>query len=89
MRARRVRFTRPAVREGHPRATKTRDGVTQYRHNTEGRYLKQEAIGEQRRKQSSLCADCGQWLELADARFRDKTFQEGVENAVTHKKCPS
>lgn len=89
MRARRVRFTKPAIREGHPRATKTRDGVTVYRRNMEGRHLKAEAIGEQRRKQQSLCAKCGQWLEYADAVFESKEFREGVENHVIHRgQCP-
>ena len=88
MRARRVRFTKPAIRDGHPRATKCRDGATQYRRNMEGRHAQFEAIGEQRRKQSSLCAECGQWLELADSKFRSKQFVEGVENAVIHKICP-
>ncbi len=88
VRARRIRFTKPSVREDHPRAIKTRDGVSMYRRNMEGRHLKAEAIGEQRRKQQSLCIVCGQWLEYADAVFRDKTFREGVENAVIHRKCP-
>ena len=89
MRARRVRFTKPSVREAHPRATKTRDGVTQYRRNEEGRYAKWEAIGDQRRKQNGLCAKCNQQLDLADAVFRDKEFRDGVENPVQHRKCPA
>ena len=88
MRARRVRFTKSAIRDGHPRATKTLEGVTTFRRNEEGRYAKWEAIGEQRRRQQSLCADCKQRLEYEDAKFRDNTFREGVENAVVHKKCP-
>ena len=88
MRAHRVRFTKSSIRDGHPRATKTLDGVTQYRRNTEGRYAQFEAIGEQRRKQFGMCGECNQYLELADAKFRDKTFREGVEHVVVHKKCP-
>ena len=88
MRARRVRFVKPSVREAPKRATKTRDGISVYRHNDAGRQAKREAVGEQRRRQGSLCADCGGWLELADTRFRDKQFREGVENQVIHKsKC--
>jgi hypothetical protein len=89
MRAHRVRFTRPAVREGHPRATKTRDGVTMYRRNMEGKHLKAEAIGEQRRRQESKCVKCGNWLEFADAVFESKTFQDGITNHVVHRKCPA
>jgi hypothetical protein len=82
MRARRVRFTKPSIRADHPRATKTRDGITQYRRNTEGRHAQREAIGEQRRRQQSLCFDCQQWLDLADAKFLHKEFRDGVENPV-------
>ena len=67
---------------------KTRDGVSIYRHNAQGRHAKAEAIGEQRRRQQGRCGNCNHWLELADARFRDKDFREGVENVVVHKKCP-
>jgi len=88
MRARRVRFTKPAVREGHPRALKTRDGISVLRRNTEGRYLKMELIGEQRRQQDSLCSRCGHWLELEDAVFESKEFREGITNHVVHRrKC--
>jgi hypothetical protein len=86
MRARRVRFTKPAVRSDHPRATKCRDGVTQYRRNMEGRHAQLEAIGEQRRVQLSLCFRCGQPLDLADAVFESKEFREGVTNHVVHRK---
>lgn len=89
MRARRVRFTKPAVREDHPRALKTRDGISQYRRNMEGKHALAEAIGEQRRRQSSLCSKCGQWLDYADAVLRDKEFQDGIENPVQHRKCPT
>jgi hypothetical protein len=89
MRARRVRFTKPSIRADHPRATKTRDGVSVYRRNAEGRYLRQEAIGEQRRRQSSLCAKCGQWLDYEDAVFQSKEIQDGIENPVQHRKCPT
>jgi hypothetical protein len=89
MRARRVRFTRPSIREGHPRAMKSRDGVAVIRRNLEGRHLKMEMIGEQRRKQESRCAKCGNWLELADAVFRDREFKDGIENPVQHRKCPA
>jgi hypothetical protein len=88
VRSHRVRFTKPAIREAQPRAVKTRDGISAYRHNDAGRHAKREAIGEQRRRQQSLCADCGGWLELADTKFRDKQFREGIENQVIHKsKC--
>jgi hypothetical protein len=89
MRARRVRFTKPSIRESHPRATKTRDGLSTYRRNSEGKYLRWEAMGEQRRRQNSLCAKCGQWLEFEDAVFRDKEFRDGIENPVQHRKCPA
>jgi len=89
MRARRVRFTKPAVRETQSRAVKTRDGVSQYRHNEAGRYAKWEALGEQRRRQESKCARCGNWLEFEDSVFESKEFKDGVENKVVHrKKCP-
>lgn len=89
MRARRVRFTKPTVREGHPRATKSRDGVSVYRRNMEGRHALSEAIGEQRRVQQSICHRCGNWLEYEDAVFESKQFMEGVTNHVVHrKKCP-
>ena len=84
MRARRVRFTKPSIRADHPRATKSRDGITQFRHNNEGRHAQREAIGEQRRLQNSLCARCGGWLELADSKFASKEFREGVPNPVIH-----
>ena len=89
MRARRVRFTRPSVRETPKRVTKTRDGISVYRQNAQGRYAKQEAIGEQRRAQKSLCHRCGNWLEYEDSVFESKTFQDGVVNHVVHRKtCP-
>jgi hypothetical protein len=60
-----------------------------FRRNVEGRHAQFEALGEQRRRQQSLCADCGQWLEFADTKFRDKSFREGVEHVVIHRRCPT
>ena len=89
MRARRVRFTAPRVRSTPERITKTRDGITVYRRNRQGRQAMIEAIGEQRRRQQSLCHRCGNWLEFEDAVFRDKEFKDGAENPVQHRKCPA
>lgn len=85
MRARRVRFTTPRIRSAPERVTKTRDGVTVYRRNMQGKQAIAEAIGEQRRRQSGLCAKCGDLLELADSKFESKEFREGVENRLIHK----
>jgi hypothetical protein len=90
MRARRTRFTTSRVRATPERVTKTRDGVTVYRRNNQGKQAMAEAIGEQRRAQQSKCAKCDNWLEYGDAVFRDKEFRDGIENPVVHRnKCPS
>lgn len=89
MRARRTRFTTPRVRATPERVTKTRDGVTIYRRNMQGRSALAEALGEQRRKQNGLCGRCGHWLDLADSKFESKEFREGETNRVVHRKCPS
>lgn len=86
MRGHRVRFTTPKIRATPERITKTRNGITVYRRNLQGRQAMREAIGEQRRRQNSLCSKCGQWLEYEDAVFRDKEFREGTENPVQHRK---
>jgi hypothetical protein len=87
MRARRVRFTKPGIRQDHPRATKTRDGVTQYRHSNAGRHAKLEAMAEQRRRQGSLCARCNQYLDFSDSKFENTKFMDGVENKLIHKRA--
>lgn len=61
---------------------------TRFRNSTAGRSAKREALGEQRRRQESLCANCNQFVSFEDAKFRDKVFVDGVENKVIHRKCP-
>ena len=89
MRAHRKRFTTPKIRSTPERITKSRDGVKIFRRNRQGKQAMAEAVGEQRRRQQSLCAKCGNWLEYVDAVFESKEFREGVENHVIHRsKCP-
>jgi hypothetical protein len=89
MRAHRVRFTTSKTRSTPERATKTRDGVTIFRRNLQGKHAMREALGEQRRSQQSLCHRCGNWLEYEDAVFESKQFMEGTVNHVAHRKCPA
>ena len=86
MRAHRVRFTRPRVREELSRATKTREGITVIRRNAQGRQLKSDMIADQYRKQHGFCAKCDGQLELVDAVFESKEFRESVENRLVHRK---
>lgn len=89
MRFHRVRFTRKKQPRTIRRFEHGGEGQvgTRFRNSKAGRYAKLEAIGEQRRKQDSVCSRCNQFLELDDAVFESKIFHEGVENKVIHRRC--
>lgn len=89
MRPSRKRFVR-AKSPRTVRRTPVGDGTatSRYMHNEHGRAAQREALAEQRRRQQSLCAKCGNFLEWADTRFEHRECPDGVENRCIHKsKC--
>jgi len=89
MRPSRKRFVR-AKSPRTVRRTPAGDGTatSRYMHNEHGRAAQREALAEQRRKQNSLCADCGNFLSWDHAKFKYRECPDGVENVAIHKKCP-
>lgn len=70
------------------RATGDGGSISRYTNNASGRSAMKEALAEQRRKQQSLCAECGQFLEWSDCKFKYRECPDGVENVTIHKsKC--
>lgn len=85
MRYHRVRFTKTKLAKT---VRRTEDG-TRFRNSSAGRSAKREALGEQRRRQESLCADCNQFMALGDSKFKHKLFTDGAVNPVIHRVCPA
>lgn len=86
MRAARKRVVRrKQVQTIRRKSTGDNGAESWYMNSPDGRMAQREALGVQRGKQSSLCAECGEFIPLADAKFQYRRCPDGVENKVVHK----
>lgn len=88
MRPARKRFTKPRQSQSVRRkAIGDGSSTSRYMNNAAGRAAMREALGEQRRKQNALCADCSQFMPWGECKFKFRSCPDGAVNVAVHKKC--